>query len=129
METNIQHIEDMPVAKLLFTDVVQGEKVNKLQLFFLSESLNKYRERQDFRIIRTDTSGRLSKKGGWSVDFGISGSDDLIIHTSAESFIHRIPKGEQEHWLCFLISLPMSNNYIKGLVRPGCLDDGPIRTW
>lgn len=129
METPVQRIQEVTIAKTLFTDIFQGEKVNKIQLFFQSDILNKYRENDNFVIIRTDTSGRLSKKGGWSLDFGISGEEDRLIHTAVESFVQRIPKTEHEHWLAHLVSLPISANFIKGLIRPGCLDDGPIRKW
>lgn len=129
METSIQHVNDVTIAKTLFTDVLQGEKIGKMQLFFHPDVLNRYRENDNYAIIRTDTSGRLSKKGGWSLDFGISGEDDRLIHTAVESFSGRIPKPEHEHWLAHLVSLPISANYIKGLIRPGCLDDGPIRKW
>lgn len=129
METRIQSIQTVSIAKQLFADVFQGEKINKVQLFFLSDVLNKFRENDGFKIIRTDTSGRLSKTGGWSLDFGISGEDDRLIHTAVESFIQRIPKAEHDHWLSFLVSLPISTNYMKGLLGPGCLDDGPIRKW
>src|SRR5690606_39017110 len=111
METPVQRIQDVTIAKTLFTDIFQGEKVNKVQLFFLSDILNKYRENDNFVIIRTDTSGRLSKKGGWSLDFGISGGEDRLIHTAVESFVHRVPKPEHEHWLAHLVSLPVSANY------------------
>ena len=129
MDTPIQYIQDVTIAKTLFTDIFQGEKINKIQLFFSPDLLNKYRENDNFVIIRTDTSGRISKKGSWSLDFGISGKDDLLIHTAVESFVQRIPKTEHEHWLTHLVSLPVSANYIKGLIRPGCLDDGAIRKW
>ncbi len=129
METPIQQIQDVTIARQLFTEVFQGEKINKLQLFFLTDVLNPYLENDGYKVIRTDTSGRLSKPGGWSLDFGISGEGDRFIHTAVESFVQRVPKGEHEHWLSFLISLPLSANFIKGLIRPGCLDDGPIRKW
>lgn len=129
METSIQQINDVTIAKTLYKDVLQGEKIGNMQLFFDPAVLNRYRENDNFSIIRTDTSGRLSKKGGWSLDFGISGEEDRFIHTAVESFSSRVPKPEHEHWLAHLVSLPISANYMKGLIRPGCLDDGPIRKW
>lgn len=105
----------------------ERQQADKAQLFFAASVLNKYRETEGYRIIRTDTAGRVSKQGVWSVDYGISGDTDQFIHVSAESWVYKIPKGEQEHWLAHLLTLPMSAHYIKGLVRPGCYDDGPIR--
>jgi len=129
MSVTSQYIQDVTIAKTLFADILQGEKIGKIQLFFESDVLNKYLENDNFVIIRTDTSGRLSKKGGWSLDFGISGEQDRLIHTAVESFSQRVPKTEHEHWLAHLVNLPVSANYIKGLIRPGCLDDGAIRKW
>jgi hypothetical protein len=124
-----QRIEDTALAKLLYADVARGEKLEKVQLFFSANVLDKYRGSSDYKIIRTDTSGRLSRPGGWSVDFGISGEGDSIIHIPVESLVHRIPDAEKEHWLAHMVSLPMSANFVKGLIRPGCLDDGNIRSW
>jgi hypothetical protein len=124
-----QRIEDTAIAKLLYADVARGEKLEKVQLFFSANVLDKYRGSSDYKIIRTDTSGRLSRPGGWSVDFGISGEGDSIIHIPVESLVHRIPDAEKEHWLAHMVSLPLSANFVKGLIRPGCLDDGNIRSW
>jgi len=129
METTIQSIQDIAIAKRLFTEIMQGEKANKSQLFFHSEALHKFLGHDGYKVIRTDTSGRLSKIGSWSLDFGISGENDCFIHTSVENFSLRIPKSEHEYWLAFLVSLPLSINFMKGLLHNGCLDDGPIRKW
>jgi hypothetical protein len=129
MNNPLLRVEEAPIVRQLYTDLLQGEKSGKSQFFFLSEVLDQYLSDTAYKVIRTDTSGRLSKVGGWSLDFGISGEGDRLIHTAAESFAHRVPKGEHEHWLAFTVSLPVSANFIKGLIRPGCLDDGPIRKW
>lgn len=129
METQVQQVISNPAAKQLYTSILRGEVSDKVQLFFLADVLNHYREQAHYSIIRTDTSGRLSKQGGWSIDFGISGERDEIIHTSLEIIMTRLPSSEHEHWLSALINLPLSANFIKGLVRPGCLDDGQMRKW
>lgn len=105
------------------------QKPDVAQLFFDANVLDAYRGRDGFRIIRTDTSGRLSKQGGWSVDFGISGEDDRYIHIPAQAWVHRIPVEEQTHWLQYSLTLPLSENFVRGVIRPGCIDDGPIRNW
>lgn len=115
-------------ARQLLKSMADKQQANKAQLFFDAAVLNKYRESEKVRLIRTDTTGRVSQQGSWSVDFGISG-DDHIIHVSAEAFVLKVPKAEQEHWLDHIITLPVSDNYLKGLIRPGCIDDGPIRNW
>lgn len=122
-------IRDVSIAKQLFSLVAKGEKTEKVQLFFDAAVLNKYREIPDYKIIRTDSSGRISRKGSWNVDFGISSEGDSIVHIPVESLVHKIPDAEKEHWLEHMISLPISANFIKGLIRPGCLDDGDIRNW
>lgn len=104
-----------PNAKLLFGAMTQKKQPELAQLFFRSEVLNRYRETEGYRIIRTDTSGRVSKPGGFSVDFGISGDGDAYIHIPAQAWVYKIPQNEQEHWLNHLVSLPMSENFLRGL--------------
>lgn len=125
----MEHVKDITIARQLFTEIAKKGTPLKLQLFFEAKVLDRYSEKADVKIIRTDTSGRVSKRGVWSLDFGISGDDDGIIHISGEGFIHRLPESERDHWISHMITLPVSQNFIKGLIRPGCLDDGPIREW
>lgn len=125
----MEHVKDISIARQLFSEIAKKGNPEKLQLFFEASVLDRYREKDDVKIIRTDTSGRVSKRGSWSMDFGISGEDDEIIHIAGEAFIHRLPETERDHWIDHMITLPVSHNFLKGLVRPGCLDDGPIREW
>lgn len=115
-------------AKQLYDAVANG-KTEKAQLFFAASVLNHYRETDGFKIIRTDSTGRVSKPSAWSIDFGISGENDSLIHFTIEGLIHRIPEAERAHWLSHMVTLPVSQNYLKGVIRPGCIDDGMIRTW
>ncbi|WP_156900155.1 hypothetical protein [Alicyclobacillus contaminans] len=124
-----QRVTDIPIAKQLYNEVADGRSADKAQLFFTASVLNKYRESGSYKIIRTDTSGRLSHPGVWSVDFGISGEDDTLVHIPVTALVHKIPETEREHWLSHMITLPVSENFLKGLIRPGCLDDGDIRAW
>jgi hypothetical protein len=124
----LERISEIQVAKQLYESVSHG-KSERVQLFFDSSVLNQYREIDGFKIIRTDSSGRVSRTGSWNVDFGISGEEDSLIHISVESFLHRIPESERDHWVEFMVTLPVSRNFLKGIVRPGCLDDGMIRNW
>ncbi len=123
------HVEDVPIAKQLYDKIANSKQADKAQLFFFAEVLNKYCDLADYKLIRTDTSGRISKRGSWSLDFGISGENDSIIHIPVEGFVHRIPETERSHWLGQMALLPVSVNFLKGLIRPGCIDDGPIRDW
>lgn len=129
MSVDAMKVNDHSTARRFFSDMAGKGTPEKIQLFFKADVLDTYREKSGFKIIRTDTSGRISKPGGWSLDFGISGEDDSIVHIAAEGFIHRLPETERDHWLDHMITLPVSENYLKGLIRPGCLDDGDIREW
>ncbi|HEU5140356.1 MAG TPA: hypothetical protein VFT51_10295 [Bacillales bacterium] len=125
----MEHVKDISIARQLYSEIAEKGIPEKLQLFFDADVLTRYSDKDDVKIIRTDTSGRVSKRGVWSLDFGISGEKDEIIHIAGEGFIHRLPEAERDHWIEHMITLPVSQNFIKGLVRPGCLDDGPIREW
>jgi hypothetical protein len=124
-----QRVADISIARQMFELIAKGEKTDKVQLHFDASVLAKYRADGNYKIIRTNTSGRVSKVGAWSVDFGISGDDDALIHIPVEALVNRIPSGEKEHWLASMVTLAVSANFIKGLIRPGCLDDGDIRAW
>ncbi|HET7627593.1 MAG TPA: hypothetical protein VFK44_04295 [Bacillales bacterium] len=125
----LEKVSDITIAKQFFNELSKKNTPEKLQLFFESNVLDRYQEQDGIKIIRTDTSGRISKTGVWSFDFGISGEDDAFIHLTAESFFVRLPERERDHWIEHMVTLPVSKNFLKGLVRPGCLDDGPIRNW
>ncbi|HEX7066408.1 MAG TPA: hypothetical protein VF199_15165 [Bacillales bacterium] len=125
----MEYVKDISIARQLYSEIAKKGTPEKLQLFFEAEVLDRYREKDDVKIIRTDTSGRVSKRGVWSLDFGISGEHDEIIHIAGEGFIHRLPEAERDHWIEHMMTLPVSQNFLKGLVRPGCLDDGAIREW
>ena len=122
-------VPDLVIARQLYEEVGTAGKIEKLPLHFSADVLSHYREAGGYNIIRTDSSGRIGKPGGWSLDFGISGEGDSIIHIAAESYVHRLPESERSHWIEHMISLPVSANFLKGLIRPGCLDDGDIRKW
>jgi hypothetical protein len=128
METNVQYVKDHTATGQLFNHIIKNDKLGKLQLFFDAGVLEAYNNTDAFKIIRTDTSGRVSKKGVWAVDFGIS-AEEKLIHITVESFIHQVPEAEQEHWMEYMVTLPASKNFLKGVVRPGCIDDGSIRNW
>lgn len=113
----------------LLTSIKEKEQAGKAQLFFAVSVLDKYRKAEGFRVIRTDTTGRVSKPGTFSVDFGISGDSEQLIHISVETWVYKIPKSELDHWLSHMQTFPVSDNYLRALIRPGCMDDGPIRNW
>lgn len=129
MTVHYENVPDITIARQLYEHMAEKQSPEKCQLFFDAAVLDSYKGKDDFKIIRTDTTGRISRKGSWSLDFGISGDDESIIHISAEGFIYRLHERERDHWISHMITLPVSENFLKGLVRPGCLDDGAMREW
>ena len=99
------------------------------QLWFDQQVLDRYRAQEGARIIRTNSAGRVRSSGGWSLDFGIAG-DDQLIHASVADVAQRVPPGEQKHWTAFLVALPTSKNFlIARLGGMACIDDGDVRDW
>lgn len=110
----------------LLQRVLAGEEL--VQIFFRVEVLDKYRD-GSYRIIRSNTAGRLQKPGGFQLDFGIA-PDERLIHVTLRDLRTRLPEAERAHWLRHAVSLPFSRNFLQMQLRPGsCFDDGEIRTW
>jgi hypothetical protein len=110
----------------LLARALAGEDL--VQVFFRAEVLDRYRE-PAYRILRSDSAGRLMKVGGFGLDFGIAPGESLI-HVSLKDLRARLPEGERAHWLAFAVSLPYSRNFLEMQLRPGsCFDDGEIRKW
>jgi len=99
-----------------------------LALHFAVAVLDRYLEGDGFSIIRTDTVGRLSKDGGWTLDFGIAPAEDRV-HLFAGDLL-RLPEAEREHWAAFAALLPASAMFLQMRLAPGsCFDDGELRGW
>ncbi len=104
-----------------------GDPAN-LALHFAVAVLDRYLEGDGFSIIRTDSVGRLSKDGGWRLDFGIAPAEDQI-HLCAGDLLH-LPEAEREHWTAFAALLPASAMFLQMRLAPGsCFDDGDLRPW
>ena len=100
-----------------------------VQLSFEAAVLNRYRGDASYRVVRTNTAGRVSKAGGWSLDFGI-GEGDGTIHTSWQALIERLPEGERDHWTAHASDPHLSHNFVRMQLSPGsCFDDGDLRSW
>ena len=98
------------------------------QVWFLARVLDKYRGVAGYKLVRTDTVGRL-RGPQWTLDFGIAGEGDSLIHCSAAD-VERIPQTEHEHWAACATGLPLSANYtLMQLTRGACIDDGEVRAW
>ena len=99
-----------------------------LHLHFDVAVLDRYREAPGFSVIRTDTVGRVSKEGGWALDFGIAPDEDAI-HVQAADLL-RLPEPEREHWAMHGVTLPSSRMFLQMRLAPGsCFDDGEVRPW
>ena len=85
-----------PYIEQLFKKALENNDAGQLQLFFSADVLHRYREDDGYKIIRTDTSGRITRQGVWNLDFGISDKDRLI-HVPFARFTSQVPESEREH--------------------------------
>jgi hypothetical protein len=100
-----------------------------VQISFDAAVIDRYRERADVQVIRTDTAGRIRKEGAWSLDFGIA-EGDRTIHSSWNAIAHQLPDEEREHWAAHAVATAMSENFLRMQLAPGsCFDDGEVRPW
>ncbi len=119
-------------AQPLFQDLVrravETEKLDLVQVWFVSAVLDRYRGDADCRILRTNSAGRVRGPGGWMINFGIS-PDDSFIHVPARTLLG-IPEGHRDHWVSHAAGLPVGANFLRMTVNPAaCIDDGPSRDW
>ena len=100
-----------------------------VQLSFDAAVIDRYRSNAEYQVIRTGTAGRVKKRSGWSIDFGISG-DDRTVHSSWGALANALPQVEREHWAAHATGLPVSENFLRMQLAPGsCFDDGDVRPW
>ena len=100
-----------------------------LPLRFRAGVLERYLERPDNRILRSDTIGRLLRPGKPVLDFGIV-ADEREIHIRFADLVQIVPEDERDHWLDHLIAPQLSRTLLKMQLTPGaCHDDGPLRDW
>ncbi len=115
--------------RLLYRRAFASQDALPAQLSFDAAVLDKYRGAAGYSLIRTDTIGRLTREGGWSIDVGI-GEAGRMIHAAIGDIIHKLPDAEREHWAQHAVSLPMSKMYLQMRLQPGsCFDDGEVRPW
>jgi hypothetical protein len=113
----------------LYLRVLGGADPGLAQAWFDQHVLDRYRELSGWRVMRTNTVGRLRSPEGWSLDFGIAPADE-VVHTSLNDLAQRLPAGERQHWLQHLIAPQVSRNFVTMRLVPGsCIDDGDLRDW
>jgi hypothetical protein len=117
-----------PQAVALTLRALAGD-FGKLHLWFTQDVLDRYRSLPGWRVMRTNTVGRVRSPEGWSLDFGIADSDQLI-HTSASELSQRVPENERQHWAQHVVTPTTSRNFMTTRLAPGsCIDDGDLRDW
>ena len=117
-----------PQALALCARVLAGD-LGAAHLWFDQRVLDRYRAQPGWRVMRTNTVGRLRSPDGWSLDFGIADSDHLL-HSSAAELSQRLPAPERLHWAQHVIVPATSRNFLTMRLAPGsCIDDGELRDW
>jgi hypothetical protein len=115
-----------PQRVALYLRVLGGD-LGAAQLWFDQSVLDRYRLQPGWRVMRTNTVGRVQSPEGWSLDFGIAESD-RVLHTSALEVSQRLPPNERRHWAQHLMTPGVSRNFLTMRLAPGsCVDDGDLR--
>jgi hypothetical protein len=116
------------VNRILMRRALANEDPANLQVHFETAVLDRYRGAEGYKLIRTDTVGRLTKPGAWSIDFGIA-PDELAIHASFAALLG-LPPEDGHHWAAHALMLPGSSKFLQMRLFPSsCFDDGEIRPW
>jgi hypothetical protein len=106
---------------------VLGGDFGAAQVWFDQHVLDRYRAQPGWRVMRTDTVGRIRSPDGWSLDFGIA-NDDRVVHASAADLTQRLPTTERQHWAQHVLTPPVSRTFVTMRLAPGsCIDDGELR--
>ena len=115
-----------PQRAALYLRVLGGD-LGQAQLWFDRAVLERYRALPGWRVMRTDTVGRLQSPEGWSLDFGIAQGDQLL-HASAVDLNQRLPATERQHWAQHSVTPEVSRTFLTMRLAPGsCIDDGELR--
>src|SRR5690242_18025264 len=97
---------------------VLGGDFGSVHVWFDQHVLDRYRDQSGWRVIRTNTVGRLRSPEGWSLDFGIS-PDDQLVHTTAFELSQRLPAPERQHWAEHVVTPAASRNFLTMRLAPG----------
>src|SRR5579859_6258839 len=91
-----------PQRAALYMRVLGGD-LGAAQLWFDQQLLDRYRSLPGWRVMRTNTVGRLRSPEGWSLDFGIA-EGDQIVHASLADLNQRLPASERQHWAQHMVT-------------------------
>jgi hypothetical protein len=112
----------------LFARALGGD-FGLLHLWFEVGVLDRYRALAGWRVMRTNSVGRVQSPEGWSLDFGIAPDEDAV-HATVADVAQRLPQGERQHWVQHLLAPAASRNFVTMRLVPGsCIDDGDLRSW
>jgi hypothetical protein len=112
----------------LYLRVLNGD-LGAAQLWFDQRVLDRYRAQPGWRVMRTNTVGRVRAPDGWSLDFGIAEGDELV-HSGITELSQRLPASERQHWAQHVVTPAVSRNFVTMRLAPGsCIDDGDLRDW
>ena len=118
---------DETLRALVSLRALNGD-IGRLQMWFEQDVLDEYRWQEGFRVMRTNTAGRI-RSAGWTLDFGIAAGDRLI-HATVADLTQRLPEAERQHWVQHISTPPASRNFLVMRFGAGaCIDDGEIREW
>jgi len=108
---------------------VFGGDLGAAHVWFDAAVLDRYRALTGWRVMRTNSVGRVQSPDGWSLDFGIA-PDDSLVHATITDVAQRLPTSERDHWVHHLVTHSASRNFVTMRLVPGsCIDDGDLRTW
>ena len=117
-----------PQRLALYLRVLGGD-LGAAHVWFDQHVLDRYRAQAGWRVMRTNTVGRVKSPDGWSLDFGIGAGDELV-HTSLVDLTERLPASERQHWAQHLITPAVSRAFLTMRLAPGsCIEDGDLRDW
>jgi hypothetical protein len=120
------HVDPQGAAMAL--RVMNGD-LGAAQLWFAADVVQRYRELPGWRVMRTNTVGRVRSPDGVTFDFGVAPGDQ-VVHASAADLAQRLPSTERQHWAQHMLVPPASRNFLTMRLVPGsCIDDGDLRDW
>src|SRR3979409_604896 len=108
MSGTVDRVDPQRVALYLR---VLGGGVGAAQLWFDQHVLDRYRALPGWRVMRTDTVGRVRSPDGWSLDFGIA-PDNQLVHASAADLTQRLPATERQHWAQHTVTPAVSRTFL-----------------
>ncbi|HEY3059447.1 MAG TPA: hypothetical protein VGL99_10780 [Chloroflexota bacterium] len=115
-------------TRALYLRVFAGD-LGAAHVWFDAAVLDRYRALAGWRVLRTDSVGRVQSPEGWSLDVGIA-PDDSLVHATLTDVAQRLPASERDHWVHHLVTHSASRNFMTMRLVPGsCIDDGDLRTW